>query len=55
MSQYPEIAVAYRFGFISAAFATNGMIPCAGPLWGSVHGGSSETELDQDLIVFEKH
>ena len=50
----PGIAVAYRFGFISSTFATNGMIPSAGPLWGSVHGSSSETELDQDLIVFEK-
>jgi len=49
----PGIAVAYRSGFLFSRFSETGMHCTAGPLWGSVHGGKSETGL-QDVIVFSK-
>lgn len=49
----PAIAVAYRLAFLSSAFSESGMHCTAGPLWGSIHGGESETGL-QDILVFTK-
>lgn len=51
----PEIAVAYRSEFLSSTFAKSGMSCPSGPLWGSIHGGKSETGGLQDIMVFTKH
>ena len=51
---YPGTAVAYKADFLSSAFTRNGMSLSVGPLWGTIHGGTSETDLDQDLMVFTK-
>jgi SAM-dependent methyltransferase len=50
----PEVAVAYRSAFLFSTFANNGMLCTAGPLWGSVHGGKSESGGAQDIMVFGK-
>jgi SAM-dependent methyltransferase len=50
----PEVAVAYRSAFLFSTFANNGMLCTAGPLWGSVHGGKSESGGTQDIMVFRK-
>jgi SAM-dependent methyltransferase len=49
----PGIAVAYKSGFLSSTFKQAGFSRKAGPLWGDVHG-TSETGLDQDLMVFQR-
>jgi SAM-dependent methyltransferase len=49
----PGIAVAYKSVFFSSAFAQAGFTLATGPLWGDVHG-TSETGLDQDLVVFQR-
>jgi SAM-dependent methyltransferase len=48
----PGIAVAYKSAFLKSCFGTAGFGVTAGPLWGDVHG-TSETGLDQDLMVFQ--
>jgi len=50
----PGIAVAYKSAFLKDAFAQAGFAVLVGPLWGDVHG-TSETGLDQDLMVFQKN
>jgi SAM-dependent methyltransferase len=50
----PEVTVGYRSAFLSSTLANNGMLCTAGPLWGSVHGGESETGGAQDIMVFTK-
>lgn len=50
----PEIAVAYRSAFLEKTFAEKGMNLLKGPLWGTIHGERADTELDQDLLVFQK-
>jgi SAM-dependent methyltransferase len=49
----PGIAVAYKSAFISSTFAQFGFALTSGPLYGDVHG-TSQTGLDQDLMVFQK-
>jgi SAM-dependent methyltransferase len=49
----PEICLAYYSDFLLSTFAENGMSCSAGPLWGSLHGGRSETG-PQDILVFTK-
>jgi SAM-dependent methyltransferase len=52
--EIPEVAVAYRSAFLISTFANIGMRFTAGPLWGTVHGGKSETGMAQDIMVFTK-